>query len=161
MEAQFGAFARDYDKTLAEKAVQGARDVGWTILRLPKVYGLEDNGDLSTVYGFAAAPEWRWTHGHVENVAAAIATGAAHPEARNEIFNAGEELTPAMGERLARLPARRGEPPELPPFDYRQPLVIETTKIRRRLGYTDVIDERLAMKDLTLAAASPVAARET
>lgn len=161
MEEQLGAFARVYEKTLAEKAVQGARELDWTILRLPKVYGPEDNTDLSTVHGFAAAPEWRWTHGHVENVAAAIATGATHMKARNEIFNVGEELTPTMGERLARLPARGGEPPELPPFDYRQPLVIETTKIRRCLGYTDVIDETLAMKELALAAASADAARKT
>jgi nucleoside-diphosphate-sugar epimerase len=66
MEAQLGEFARDYDKILAEKAVQRASDLDWTILRLPKVYGLEENSDLSTVYGFAAVPEWRWTHGHVE-----------------------------------------------------------------------------------------------
>lgn len=151
MEAQLGAFARDYDKTLAEKAVQGARELDWTILRLAKVYGPEDNSDLSTVYGFAAATEWRWTHGYVENVAAAIATAATHPSARNEIFNVGEERTPTMGERLARLPARSGEPPDLPPFDYRQPLVIETTKIRRRLGYADVVDERLAMSGSSLS----------
>jgi len=154
MEVQLGAFARDYDKTLAEKAVQSARELGWTILRLPKGYGPEDNGDLSTVYGFARAPEWRWTHGHVDNVAAAIATAATHPNAHNEIFNVGEERTPTMGERLARLPARTGEPPELPPFDYRQSLDTETAKIRRCLGYTEVVDERSAMNDLALAAAS-------
>jgi len=68
MEAQLGAYAYDYDKILAERAVQGASGPDWTILRLPKVYGPEDNGDLSTVYGFAGVPEWRWTHGHVENV---------------------------------------------------------------------------------------------
>jgi nucleoside-diphosphate-sugar epimerase len=161
MEAELGAFARDYDKTLAEKAVQSVRELDWTILRLPKVYGPEDNSDLSSVYGFTAAPEWRWTHAHVENVAAAIATAASHPNARHQIFNVGEELTPTMGERLARLPARSGEPPGLPPFDYRQPLVMETTKIRKRLGYTDVVEERLAMNDLALAASSPNAARET
>jgi len=160
MEAQLGAFARTYEKTLAEEAVRGARELDWTILRLPKVYGPGDNGDLSTVYGFAAEPGWRWTHGHVENIAAAIATGATHPKARNGIFNAGEELTPTMGERLARLPVRSGEPPELPPFDYRQPLVVETTRIRRCLGYTDIVDERRAMNDVALAAASPDAAGE-
>jgi nucleoside-diphosphate-sugar epimerase len=159
MEEQLGAFARDYDKMLAEKAVQGARELDWAILRLPKVYGPEDNSDLSTVYGFAVAPGWRWTHGHVENVAAAIATGATHLKARNEIFNVGEELTPTMAERLAQLPTRGGDPPALPPFDYHQPLVIGTTKIRRCLGYTEVVDERLAMLDLASAAASPDASK--
>lgn len=59
--------------------------------------GPEDNGDLATVYGFAAAPDWRWTHAHVANVAAAIAAGATHPDAGNAIFNVGEESTPTMG----------------------------------------------------------------
>lgn len=155
MEAQLGEFVRDYDKILAEKAVQSAHKLGWTILRLPKVYGSEDNGDLATVYGFAAVPDWRWTHGHVENVTAAITIGVTHPKARNEIFNVGEELTPTMGKRLAQLPMRSADPPDLPPFDYHQPLVVDTTKIRRRLGYTEVVDERLAMLDLASAVASP------
>lgn len=154
MEARLGAFARVYDKTLVERTVQSARDLAWTILRLPKVYGPEDNGDLATVYGFAAAPAWRWTHGHVENVAAAIVAGATHPQACDEIFNVGEAVTPTMGERLAHLPQRNGAPPALPPFDYRQPLVIDTAKIRERLGYADVVDERLAMETLAAAAAA-------
>jgi nucleoside-diphosphate-sugar epimerase len=131
MEEQIGAYAHDYDKTLVEKAVQSAHDLDWTILRLPKVYGPEDNGDLSTVYGFAAVPDWRWTHGHVRNVAAAIATAASHPKASNAIFNVGEELTPTMGERLAWLPVRGSEAFAPPPFDYQQPFVTDTTKIRR------------------------------
>jgi nucleoside-diphosphate-sugar epimerase len=148
MEARLGAFAHMYDKTLAETAVRSARNLDWTILRLPKVYGPEDNGDLATVYGFAAAPDWRWTHAHVANVAAAIAAGATHPDAGNAIFNVGEESTPTMGERLARLPPPGGHRPELPPFDYRQPLVIDTGRIRSCLGYADVIDETQAMTDL-------------
>jgi nucleoside-diphosphate-sugar epimerase len=161
MEEQLGPFVRTYDKTVAEKVVRSAHELDWAILRLPKVYGPEDNSGLSTVYGFAAVPEWRWTHGHVDNVAAAIAMAATHAKARNEVFNVGEKLTPTMGERFARLPARSGKQPEPPPFDYRQPLVIETTRIRRCLGYTDVVDETLAMNDVALAATSPNAARET
>lgn len=154
MEAQLGAWARDYEKIHAEAAVQNAPDLDWTILRLPKVYGPEDNGDLATIYGFAGAPDWRWTHGHVTNVAAAIATAAFHPEARNAIFNVGELHTPSMGERLARLPVR-GEAPDLPPFDFRQPFVLDTGAIRARLGYADIIDEVQAMHDQADAANSP------
>lgn len=153
MEAQLGAFARDYDKTLAEEAVRGAQGLDWTILRLPKVYGPEDNGDLATVYGFAAVPGWRWTHGHVDNVAAAIATAAVHPKARNRIFNVGEERTPTMGERLARPPARGGDPPGLPPFDFRQDLAVDTGRIRRELGHADIVSEEAAM--MGLAASRP------
>ncbi len=148
MEEQIGAYARTYEKILAERAVQGTTDLDWTILRLPKVYGPEDNADLATVYGFSAVPQWRWTHGHVRNVSAAIATAARHARGRNAVFNLGEAHTPTMGERLARLPARRGDPPTPPPFDYAQPLVLDTGKIRRQLGDTDVLDERSAMSDL-------------
>jgi len=151
MEAQLGAYAHDYDKILAERAVRGASGLDWTILRLPKVYGSEDNGELATVYGFASVPEWRWTHGHVENVAAAIATAAVHPRASKAVFNVGEETTPTMGARLASLPARRGEVPAPPPFAYDQALVLDTGKIRTRLGHADVVDERRAMAELAAA----------
>jgi nucleoside-diphosphate-sugar epimerase len=152
MEHQLGAWARDYEKVLAERVLQDAVDLDWTILRLPKVYGLEDNGDLSTIYGFAAVPGWRWTHGHVRNVAAAIAMAACHERACKAIFNVGEENTPSMGERLRLLPAHSGKPPEPPPFDYRQPLVTDTTKIRKELGYADVIEERAGMAEIVKAA---------
>lgn len=148
MEEQIGAYAHDYEKVLAEKAVRDAPGLDWTILRLSKVYGPEDNGDLGTVYGFAAVPDWRWTHGHVSNVAAAIATAAMHPKACNTVYNVGEESTPTMGERLAGLPKQRDEFPEPPPFDYRQPFVIDTSKIRRELGYADVREETSAMAEL-------------
>ncbi|WP_241123562.1 NAD-dependent epimerase/dehydratase family protein [Achromobacter xylosoxidans] len=152
MEVQLGAYAHDYDKILAERAVQSACGIDWSILRLPKVYGREDNADLSTVYGFAAVPDWRWTHCHVENVAAAIVEAAFHPKARNAVFNVGEEVTPTMGERLAMLPQRNDFAASAPPsFDYSQHLVLDTGKIRAELGYTDVVEERTAMRDLAVA----------
>ena len=148
MEADLGAFAHDYDKILAEEAVRGARGLDWTVLRLPKVYGPEDNGDLATVYGFAAVPRWRWTHGHVDNVAAAIALAARHPQARDAVFNVGEAHTPTMGERLARLPPGQGGTREPPPFDFGQDLVLDTAGIRKALGHADVVDEAAAMMRL-------------
>ncbi|MCO6393189.1 NAD-dependent epimerase/dehydratase family protein [Aliihoeflea aestuarii] len=152
MEEQLGAYAHDYEKILAENALRAA-GLDWTILRLPKVYGPEDNGDLATVYNFATVPVWKWTHGHVTNVAAAIAHAATHPAARNEVFNVGEEATPSMGERLALLPERKDAPPEPPPFDYGQSLVLDTTRIRRMLGYADIVDETQAMRRSAEAAA--------
>jgi hypothetical protein len=53
-----------------------------------------------------------------------------------------------MGERLARLPARVGEEPTLAPFDFTQHLVLDTNRIRRRLGHADVVDEEAAMAKL-------------
>lgn len=145
MEEQIGAYAQSYEKILVERAVRSAPGIDWTILRLPKVYGPEDNGDLGSVYGFAAVPDWRWTHGHVRNVAAAIERAALHPRARNEVFNLGEEKTPTTGERLAFLADNAGSPPDPPPFDFRQCLVTDTRKLREELNYADVVEEPSAM----------------
>jgi nucleoside-diphosphate-sugar epimerase len=148
MERRIGTWAHDYEKVLAEHAFRVATGIEWTILRLPKVYGPEDNSDLSTVYGFSGVPDWRWTHGHVENVGAAIALAAGHPRAKNATFNIGELNTPSMGERLAVLPPKEAWPHALPPFDYRQLFVVDTSRVRQELGFSDVVDERNAMLEL-------------
>jgi len=153
-EDQLGAFARDYEKILAERIVVGQDTLPWTILRLPKVYGREDNGDLATVYGFARAPEWRWTHGAVENVAVAIECAAKHAGGERGIFNVGEERTPTMAERLSNLPTSPEEPPALPPFDFTQDFVLDTRRLRNDLGFRDVVDEAEAMRSLARAQAS-------
>ena len=140
-EDRLGAFARDYEKILAERVVMAAADPPWTVLRLPKVYGPEDNADLGTVYGFAGAPHWRWTHGHVRNVASAIVRAATHPKAVRRVFNVGEAVTPTMAERLAALPPAPDAPPALPPFDFGQDLVLDTTRLRAELGFVDLVDE--------------------
>jgi len=57
LQAQISTYAHDYEKILAERTLQHAPDIEWTILRLPKVYGREDNSDLATVYGIAAVPD--------------------------------------------------------------------------------------------------------
>ena len=151
--AKLGRYAYDYEKILAERAV---RDAGLpaVILRLPKVYGAEDNANLATVYGFAQQPQWRWTHGHVDNVARAIVLAAAHPAAPGRIYpgriyNVGEANTPTMGERLTRLPSLPSPSPQAPPFDCRHPIAYDTTRIRDELGFCEIVDEANAM--LTLA----------
>jgi nucleoside-diphosphate-sugar epimerase len=144
--ARLGGYAHDYEKIEAEHATREG-DVPAVVLRLPKVYGREDNADLGTVYAFTRRPDWRWTHGHVDNVAHAIVLAATHPEAPGRIYNVGEIETPTMGERLIRLPSRTdtGEPP---PFDYRQHMACDTSRIRRELGYRDMVDEADAMQEL-------------
>lgn len=142
-----------YEKIEAERAFAAAERSESMILRLPKVFGPGGNESLSTIYGFAQQPTWRWTHGFVDNVAAAIALAALHPDAAGEIFNIGEAQTPTIGERLARLPPRSDIEPTKNDYDFRQDLSFDTSKIRRRLKFAEPADETEAMKALAALAA--------
>lgn len=133
-----------YDKILAEQAVAGAADLPATILRLPKVYGRKQNADLATVFGFRDHPDWRWTHGHVGNVAAAIVLAATHPRAAGQTYNLGEPHTPTIQERIDTLPHSE-VPLQTKPFDFRHHLAYDTTKIRLELGYSEIVAEPEAM----------------
>src|SRR4051812_7003933 len=64
-----------YEKILVERVVLSSPDLPATVLRLPKVYGPGSNQDMATVYTNRHQPNWRWTHGFVENVAAAGLVG--------------------------------------------------------------------------------------
>lgn len=108
------------------------------VLRLPKVYERAENADLATVHGFRHHPQWRWTHGYVENVAAAIVTAALDPRAAKHIYNVGERHTPTVAERLKGLP-----PSPIPvssmPAQFEQDIVYDTERIRQELGYEEVV----------------------
>ncbi len=133
-----GSLAHRYDKIPAEAIVMGEPGLPGVVLRLPKVYGPGVNADLSTVFGFAHRPQWRWTHDHVDNVAAAIALAASHADAPGRIFNLGESNTPTMGERLAALPFRTAPPAE-GDHDFTQDLDFDASAIRADLGYVERI----------------------
>lgn len=136
-----------YDKILAEREISAEPDLPATILRLPKVYGPGDNADLATVYGFRNHPDWRWTHGFVENVAAAIALAVTNENAKGRIYNVGEESTPTVRERLNYLPPR----PDAALIDkdrnFDQDVAYDTSRIRSELGYVESSTERQAMID--------------
>jgi nucleoside-diphosphate-sugar epimerase len=132
-----------YDKLDAEAEVAQAQRSETVILRLPKVYG--EGRPLDTVYAFAEQPHWRWTHGYVGNLAAAIAAAAFHPKAAGRTFNLGEAVTPTMGERLAGLPGRKAAPAP-GSYDFRQDLHFSTDAIRAALDFSDVVAESEAMR---------------
>ncbi|MGD0503877.1 MAG: NAD-dependent epimerase/dehydratase family protein [Steroidobacteraceae bacterium] len=134
-----------YDKILVERAVLSRGDLPGTVLRLPKVYGPDENADLATVYGFRRQPQWRWTHGNVENVAEAITLAVVDPRAANNVFNLGEAHTPTMAERLDRLPDRQVIVADQAGRNFDQDIAYDTSKIRRELGFVEVIDEIRAM----------------
>jgi nucleoside-diphosphate-sugar epimerase len=139
-----------YEKILAERAILGSPGLPGTALRLPKVYG-PGNNKLATVYGYRHHPNWRWTHGFVENVAAAIVLAATHPAAGNRIYNVGEAYTPTVAERLASLPASTIEPDPNSQFDFSQDIAYDTSRIRLELGYRELVSEEMGyLKTLDL-----------
>jgi len=125
-----------YDKILVERAVLHDPKMVGTVLRLPKVYGPGDNNDLATVYRYRNHPQWRWTHGYVENVAHAIALAVMNGKAAGKVYNVGELVTPTVAERLARLPVS-DMPLDARPANFEQDIVYDTTRIREELGYRE------------------------
>jgi nucleoside-diphosphate-sugar epimerase len=130
-----------YEKILAERAGSSDPSLPCTILRLPKVYGPGGNEDLSSIYRYRNQSNWRWTHGFVENVAAAIVLAAAHPAAGGRVYNVGEANTPTMAERLLRLPPSSIEPAPGSEFDFAQNIAYDTSRIRTELGYLETVSE--------------------
>jgi len=147
--ASSSALEHWYEKLLAEREIAAA-PWEWVILRLPKVYGPGINAELRTVYGFRGQPEWRWTHGHVDNVAQAIALAALHPAAARRVYNVGERTTPTMGERLAVLPPRDVALEDAARYDFGHHLAYDTRRVREELGFEEAVDEDEAMLRIAL-----------
>ncbi len=93
----------------------------------------------------ATNPDWRWTHGFVENVAAAVALAATHSSAAGRVYNVGEASTPTIAERLAWLPPSAIEPDLSSPFDFTQNIAYDTSRIRTELGYREIVSEEEAV----------------
>ncbi len=129
----------DYEKILVEREILGDHELPGVILRMPKVYGPGNNADLRTVYAFRHQPQWRWTHGYVENVAAAVVLATTHRAASGKIYNVGETSTPTVGERLAGLPPSSIPADEYAPYNFAQDIAYDTTRIRSELGYAEHI----------------------
>lgn len=128
-----------YEKILVERTALGASDLPATVLRLPKVYGPGNNADLATVHQFRDHPQWRWTHGYVENVAHAIARAALDARASGRIYNVGEEFTPTVADRLRLLPPVTVPTSTPSGENFEQHIAYDTTRIRRELGYREPI----------------------
>jgi nucleoside-diphosphate-sugar epimerase len=139
-------WTRSYEKILVEQIVLGDPDLSATVLRLPKVYGPGGNADLKTVHSFRNHPDWRWTHGYVENVAAAITLAATHPKAAGRVYNVGEPYTPTVAERLAALPGSCIPIDDQCDFDFRQDIAYDTSRIREELGYREPIPYEVGLR---------------
>ena len=151
------AWMSRYDKILVEHAVSGHADLPVTILRYPAVYGPGDSyhrfgawlkqmqagADIDVQDTFA---RWRWTHGYAENVAGAVVLAATAERAANRVYNVGEPETPPMAERIEELGRVVGWRGRVVPgstrdlaHDFGHPLVVDTSRIRRELGYAETV----------------------
>jgi len=128
-----------YEKILVERELREQASLPVTILRLPKVYGPGNNSDLATVYAYRDQPRWRWTHGYVENVAAAITLVAISPGTSHRVYNVGEAYTPTIAERLSSLPSSTVPTAESKGYDFRHHIAYDTTRIRTELGYSEPV----------------------
>lgn len=159
-----------YEKILVERVAMTDPALPGTVLRLPAVYGPGDDKHrfLSflkrmddrrpAILMSTGQAAWRWTHGYVEDVAAAIALAVTNDKAAGKIYNVGEDNTPTVGGRLRLLKRlagwdgqllfvpRRFLPAHLKDkYNYRQDMVLDSSRIRDELGWRETIlpDEAL------------------
>ncbi len=161
----------DYEKILAERAIMGDPRLPGTILRLPMVYGPRDNqhrlfpylkrmdDQRPTILLDRDSAGWHWTRGYVENVAAAIALATTNVRAAGRIYNVGESTALAMKDWVRAIGTAAGwqgelikVPEEQLPahlatgFAVNQDLVVDTTRLRRELGYSETVPLDEALK---------------
>jgi nucleoside-diphosphate-sugar epimerase len=149
----------NYEKILVEDIALQQDRLNAVVLRLPKVYGPGDGGHLSMLAGIAEKhPDWRWTHGYVEDVAHAIVLAALKPEAAGT-YNVGEAETLSAAQRLDGWnvrPSKEGPASHLvKDFDFAQDIVYDTGRVRRELGYRERVPYEEGMGRTLAATRSP------
>ena len=162
----------DYNKTAVERMVMGGMNLPATILRLPATHGpgdsqhrlffyikRMDDGRPAIILDEAAA-NWRWARGYVEDVAYAIALAVTNERAAGRIYNVAYEKTftgAEWAQQIARNVGWKGEvlvlpSDQLPPdlrsskFDLSQQYVVDSSRIRKELGYTEVVQFDVALR---------------
>ena len=165
------AWMDDYDKIPIERLVLGDPALPGTVLRLPAVYGPGDK--QHRLYDYLKRmddrrpaillPEgtagWRWTRGYVENVAHAIVLALTDDRAAGRVFNVGEpdtlpeaEWVRAIGNAagwhgdVLAVPSDRLPPSLAPDIDATQDFVSDTSRIRKELGYTEIVSRDEALR---------------
>jgi nucleoside-diphosphate-sugar epimerase len=154
----------DYDKIPIEETVMGEPSMPGTVLRLPMVYGpgdyqhrlfeylkrMDDKRPAIVLDRERAA--WRSSNGYVENVAHAIVVAVTSTSACNRIYNVAEPDNPTVVEWVREIGNAAGwkgeivvvERDQLPDalrsdFNAKQHLAVDTTRIRKELGYSEVV----------------------
>jgi nucleoside-diphosphate-sugar epimerase len=152
---------RRYDKILVEQKLRAQTELPVTILRYPAVYGpndpyrrietwVEQMKQAREIRIQEDYAQWRWTHGHVEDVGEALALAITNDRAAGRVYNVGESETPTVFERMREIgraigwdgailtvPAEEMPEDQRLPYDFEHQLVIDSSRIRRELGWTD------------------------
>ena len=167
-EAEAGRYATHPHPPLPKGEAKSSRfgngGISATILRLPMVYGpgdhlrrifpivkrIEDRRP-AILYSEAVAA-WRSPRGYVENVAAAIALAATSSQAAGRIYNVAEQKSFSELEwaqkiadrmdwqgRFVILPRERTPENLLTPGNFAQHWVASSERIRRELGYEELV----------------------
>ena len=161
----------DYDKILVERVVMGDPNLPGTILRLPMMYGPGDyqhrlfsylkrmDDKRPIILLDEAEAQWRWTHGYVENVADAIALAVTDVRSAGQIYNVGEPFTFTMAEwvekigaiavwngRVVTVPHGHLHEPLRWDINAEQDIVVDSSRIRRELGYQERVDVEEALR---------------
>ncbi len=154
----------DYDKILVERVVMGEAGLPGTVLRLPMVYGPGDRQHRLFPYLKRIDDRRRaivmdedmarayFPRGYVEDVASAIALAIVDEKAAGRVYNVAEEKALVEVEwvrHVGRAAGWEGDIVTVPParlpehlrasLDPRQPLTISAERIRRELGYAEVV----------------------
>lgn len=164
----------DYDKTLAERAIFKAHfEEGYPgiILRLPMVYGPNDPQHRTwpivkrildgrqTILLSDCQATWLWQRGYVDDVAFAIVLATERANSVGQVYNVGSRRTHPTGAwiraigdvlgwegEIRRLPRHHMPEHLATTYHYEQHILFSTTKIRRELGYYELIDAAEALR---------------
>jgi len=160
-----------YEKILVERVFMSDPELPGTVLRLPMVYGPRDpqhrlfeylkrmDDGRPAILLEEGLANWRWTRGYVENVAVAITLAVTNEQAAGRIYNVGEAKALSIAEwvrKIGRAAGWKGNvviAPEgrLPvhltaDINTNQHLVVDTTRIRKELGYDEVVSQAEALR---------------
>ncbi len=150
-----------YDKIVVENIVRGQSEFDWTILRLGALFGEYDTQRKLKDYIQpmlkgekriridSKKVNWRWTRAYIKNVVHGIRLVMANEvESKNEIFNIGNRKAYKEIELLHQLQAMTNwkgaieivDGLEKETYNYEQDLILNTDKIRQKLGYSEIIN---------------------
>jgi nucleoside-diphosphate-sugar epimerase len=162
----------DYDKIILEEAALGDTRFATTVLRPPMIFGPGDKQRrfawaIEAVKGGGVIPlderaaKWPNSYGYIADIAAAIAVAAHDPKAAGRIYNIGQNFVRTPIEWLLTFGVVMGKRIEVETVpadkkgllwdraegsDLRYPLTIDTTRIRKELGFTEPTPELEALR---------------